>query len=173
MILQATEEQKKAVFEGWLDRVIKSYPERTANFLATKNDQFANPVGADMRQVLAALTEALFAGTDVSNLDPVLDPLIRVRAVQELSPGQAVAFVLHLRDVVREQFHGTITHDEIREVNSWVEALLLQAFGVYVACRDQMHDIRVAAIRKQSVTVLERLNAWRTDKYGPETGNGS
>ena len=39
-------------------------------------------------------------------------------------PGEAVSFVLQLRGAVREQFHGTITHDEIREVNSWVEALL-------------------------------------------------
>jgi hypothetical protein len=173
MIAHATPEQRQAVLEAWLDRLITSYPERTARFLASKHDQFANPVGADMRKVLSALTDAFFSGVEPGELDAVLHPLIRVRAVQEMSPGAAVAFVLHLRDVVREQFHGQLGHDEIRAVNAWVEALLLVAFGVYVACRDQMHDIRVKAIRKQSITVIERLNAWRTDKYGDQAEEGS
>jgi len=173
MTLHATSEQKKAIYEAWLDRVISSYPDRTARFLATKHDQFANPVGSDMKRVLEALTEAFFSGTDVTDLDPVLDPLIRVRAVQEMKPGEAVSFVLHLRDVVREQFHQTLDHGQIAELNAWVEALLLEAFGVYVACRDQMHDIRVQAIRKQSISVIERLNAWRTERYGSDAEEGS
>ena len=81
-----------------------------------------------------------------------------------------MAFILDLKGLIRELKGSGASEVELMAVDAWVDRLLLRVFTVYVRCRDEMHDIRVKAIRSQSLTVIERLNAWRTKKYGDEEG---
>ncbi len=118
-------------------------------------------------------SRALAEDWPLEELDPVLDRFIRIRAVQEFPPGDAVAFILDLKSLVREHLGSSVSEVELAAVDAWVDRLLLRVFTVYVRCRDEMHDIRVEAIRSQSLTVIERLNAWRTKKYGDEEGQDS
>ena len=84
-----------------------------------------------------------------------------------------MAFILDLKSLVREHLGSSVSEVELAAADAWVDRLLLRVFTVDVRCRDEMHDIRVRAIRSQSLTVIERLNAWRTRRYGDDVDQDS
>ena len=88
MIVEVTPEQRAALLKAWLDRVASGYSKETTRFLLGTGDPFANPVGAELRNTLATIIEALAEDRPLEDLDPVLDRFIRIRAVQEFPPGR-------------------------------------------------------------------------------------
>ena len=156
-------EHRDAILERWIEDVIKGYPEETAEFLRSKSDRFANPVGARLREGLEELLDGVIEGVDPAELESALDHVIRVRAVQQFAPSEALGFVFDLKRLVREV---------LGEPDAWpvaglsafdgnVERLGLRAFDVYMRCREQMWAIRAQEIRNQSVGIMERVAAWR------------
>jgi hypothetical protein len=97
-----------------------------------------------------------------------LDRIIRIRAVQDYSPSQAVGFVFELKNLVHEELAGTpavtAEADSLRMLDVRVDRLALQAFDVYMQCREQVYSIRVNEIRNRSLKMMERLNAWRAER---------
>ena len=153
-------EHRDEILERWIEVVIEGYPEQTANFLRSKSDRFANPVGAGLREGLAALLDGVLRGDEPDELDPALDLVIRVRAVQEFAPSAAVGFILDLKNLVRE-VTGVEAADSLDALDHRIDRLGLCAFDVYMRCREQMWLIRAKEIRNQSLGILERMQEWR------------
>ena len=153
-------EHRDEILERWIEVVIKGYPEETANFLRSKSDRFANPVGAGLREGLAALLDGVLRGDEPDELVPALDLVIRVRAVQEFAPSAAVRFILDLKNLLRE-VTGVEAADSLDALNHRIDRLGLCAFDVYMRCREQMWMIRVKEIRNQSLGIMERMQEWR------------
>ena len=89
--------------------------------------------------------------------------MIRIRAVQDLSPAEAVGFVFDLKPIVRKILGpepAPAAKDEI-DLEEKIDRLALAAFDVYMKCREQMWSIRAREIRHQSLGILERMQAWR------------
>jgi hypothetical protein len=154
------------MIEKWQELILQGYPEETSRFLASKKDPFANPVGAAIRDELGSVFDGIVADADPAEYGSSLDRIIRVRAVQDFSPAGAVGFVLMLKSLVREFATGTDHHKNLMSFDQSVDRALLAAFDVYSRCREQMFEIRVEAIRNQSIKVVERLNAWRDRRAG-------
>jgi hypothetical protein len=164
--------QRKGVIAGrWLDRLVESYPADAANFLKKKGDRFANPVGTTLARGTAAAVEALFDGAAGDALREALEPMIRIRAVQELSPSSAVAFVFELKEVIREVIgradRDTAIEDELRRVEARIDRMALLAFDIYAACREQVADIRVSELKRTVAHVLRR-SGWFDGDSGAE-----
>jgi len=153
-------EHRDEILERWIERVIEGYPEETANFLRSKSDRFANPVGAGLREGLAELLDGFLRGDEPGELTSALDLVIRVRAVQEFAPSAAVSFVLDLKNLVRE-VTGVEAVDSLDAIDHRIDRLGLCAFDVYMRCREQMWMIRAKEIRNQSLGILERVQEWR------------
>jgi len=160
MIDRVIAEHRDEILERWIERVIEGYPEETAKFLRSKSDRFANPVGAGLHEGLAELLDGVLRGDEPDELASALDLVIRVRAVQEFSPSDAVGFVLDLKDLVRE-VAGVEAADSLDTFDHRIDRLELCAFDVYMRCREQMWMIRAKEIRNQSVGILERMQEWR------------
>ncbi len=159
---------REALVEGWLQRILDGYPDETVKFLSTQKDQFANPVGAGLRAEVGQIFDGIVDPGDPGALAESLDRVIRVRAVQDFTPGGAVGFILELKILAREFLTADEDRAELEEFDSAVDRVLLAAFDVYSHCREQMFEIRVDAIRRQSITVIERLNEWRERRAGGE-----
>ena len=153
-------EHRDEILKRWIEVVIEGYPEETANFLRSKSDRFANPVGAGLREGLAALLDGFLRGDEPDELASALDLVIRVRAVQEFAPSAAVSFVLDLKNLVRE-VTSVEAVDSLDAIDHRIDRLGLCAFDVYMRCREQMWMIRAKEIRNQSVGMLERMQEWR------------
>jgi len=151
--------RRDAVVDHWIESVIDAYPEQTAKFLKKEPNRFANPVGASLREGLALIVDGVVTGENAEDLREGLDLVIRVRAVQELTPSAAIGFIFDLKAVVRD-----VVTDGGRVPNEFdraIDRLGLVAFDVYMRCREQLWSIRAEEIRNQSLGILERMQEWR------------
>ncbi len=155
-------EKRDAVFDRWVESVINAYPDQTATFLKEQPNRFANPVGASLREGLADIVDGVVAGTRPADLRPALDLVIRVRAVQDFTPGAAVGFIFDLKEIVRDVVADG--SDVPEGFDRSIDLLGLEAFEVYMKCREQLWSIRAEEIRNQSLGILERVQAWRDQR---------
>jgi hypothetical protein len=173
MLGEYLSEHRHAIVAEWYERVTSQYPPETARFLRQQADPFANPVGAALREELEPLYDAVVAGGDGDRVDQSLDRIIRVRAVQDFKPSEAIAFVVELKRVIRQRVasDGLTCGSELAALESRLDGVLLAAVDVYSRCREQIYDIRVKDIRNRSLKMMERLNEWRARRDevgGPE-----
>ncbi|HHY95194.1 MAG TPA: hypothetical protein GX513_09325, partial [Firmicutes bacterium] len=96
-------------------------------------------------------------------LRDALDSVIRIRATQAFPPSQAVAFVLRLKTLVREEadrhLPGDLPHR--RQLAQWeamVDALTLLAFDTYTQCREKMQEVRINELRNRTYRLLLKAN---------------
>jgi len=147
---------KSAVVDEWFDRTIQAYPSQTSMFLRSGKDPFRNPVGHTLREGLAALFDELIGEMDRSRVTAALDSIVRLRAVQDFSPSQALAFPFQLKSILRERAQG----EELARLESRIDELALAAFDLYAACREQLHEIKANQARR-STFVPERIQLRR------------
>ena len=154
---------RESILERWIGSVMDAYPDETGKFLKKEGDPFSNPVGAGLREGLADIVDGLANGAGEEVFDPALDRVIRVRAVQDFSAAAAVGFVFDLKQIVREALDPSI--ESLYEFDQRIDRLGLQAFDVYMRCREQVWAIRAKEIRNQSLGILERMQEWREKRF--------
>ncbi|MDI6894854.1 MAG: RsbRD N-terminal domain-containing protein [Bacillota bacterium] len=166
-------EKKAAVVARWLDLVLEDYPPETVRFLKGQRDRFANPVGNVFQEAIAGVYEELIGEGDPARSATLLDRIVRIRAVQDLPPSRALAFVPGLKRVVREVLEpreartpgsasGAAAPEEWRELDDRIDRLALLAFDVYLGCREKIHEISFTQLRNRTHLLLERAGlTWR------------
>jgi hypothetical protein len=151
--MQALPEQKAALLEQWLEQTLASYAGQTLRFLQGEKDGFRNPVGHILRVGLTTLLDEITGEMDLAKMRPALEQIVRVRAVQDFTPSQAVKFVYLLRDILPNDWAGGRTMDVQRRID---ETALL-AFDLYMKCREEMYEIKAREAQRK-VYVLERMS---------------
>lgn len=147
--------QKKATVLGrWSRMVCEAYPAETGAFLQARGDRFANPVGHTIARTTEAVYDALADGTDLADLSEPLEALVRIRAVQDFSPAQAVGFVFDLKQVIRQELDDEIQANgivaQLLPLESRIDEVALLAFDLYAQCRQQLYDLRIAEVKRQT-----------------------
>ena len=87
------ENKKSSIINKWFEFVTDTYAPDAALFFKNQRDGFLNPVGGTTRNILEKLFEAILDKTDADGIVVTLEPLIKIRAVQNFSPSQAVGFL--------------------------------------------------------------------------------
>jgi hypothetical protein len=108
MLINLLEQRKTAILKKWFALAVETYPSDTAKFLKSQKDPFANPVGRTIYRGLEALMDELLKEIDYEKLVSSLDPIVRIRAVQDFSPSQAIGFIFFLKNVIREILHNEV-----------------------------------------------------------------
>lgn len=155
------QEKKSAILERWRELILNTYPRDAAAFMRREKDRFANPVGQTLIRETERLLTALLSGerSDSDQVCRCLDEIIRIRAVQDFSASQAVAFIFSLKDIVREQFVGEEPDPaHLLDFDRRVDRLGLAAFDVYTRNREKIYEIKVNEIKNRSIKLLERAN---------------
>lgn len=161
---------KEEVLQKWTTAIFAMYPFETSGFLRSKKDQFANPVGHTTTLAVGKLYDAL-TGADVQteSVQDALRDLIRIRAVQDLTPSQAVGALYLLKPVLRSLFltealaAGKL--DTLLEAESRLDTLALMAFDLYMQDKEVVFATRVGELKRRT-TQLER---WVSTHSGPDT----
>jgi hypothetical protein len=163
-------EHRDAVLAGWLERILEAYPPEAARFLRTTGDPFGNPAGTALREELGTLLDGVLGAAGDGPLQSALDRIVRVRAVQEMTPSAAVGFVLELKPILEQVLgdSGLDARDELERLHRRVDRVVLAAFDVYSACREQVYEIRVRSIRELSIKRIDQLNDWRARRDGSD-----
>jgi|SRR5271157_23814 len=127
------------ILERWIEKIADSHPQHSGALRAPQPDPFRNPVGYAIRKSLAQLWEQLQGDMDPDAIDSALDTVLRIRAVQDMSPSEAVGFVIQLRSILRQV---PATFDLVLLENR-IDQLTLAAFDKYMQCREQILAARL------------------------------
>ncbi|GAB4421966.1 MAG: RsbRD N-terminal domain-containing protein [Thermodesulfovibrionales bacterium] len=155
-------EKKAAILKKWFDVIVETYPSETASFLKRQKNQFTNPVGHTILQGMDGLLEGLINGTDSERVSSYLDNVIRIRAIQDFTPSQAIAFIFGLKKIIREELEGINGHlsDEVSGFDSRIDVLALMAFDIYMKCREEIYEIRANEVKNNMFMLLQRANLY-------------
>lgn len=149
--------QRAAIVERWLEKVHATYPEDSSRFLVAESDRFANPVGQTLREAIGTLVDGFIEGA-ADDVAGSLDRIIRIRAVQDFTPSQALAFVFQLKEVVRELVPSSELSEVIDVLHRRIDELALAAFDIYMTCKEKIYEIRVNEMKNRTFKLVERMN---------------
>ncbi len=125
------------VAERWLARTIDSYPESARFRFISEADPFRNPVGHALQVNLRILTDEILDEMDQRAIEPAIDQLMRLRAVQNFAASDVQQFISDLKDVIAEVLGAVPAQLEGR-----VEELARVASKKYSMCREQIAALR-------------------------------
>jgi hypothetical protein len=157
---QLLAQRKNAIVKKWFAETIETYPSDTAKFLKSQKDPFANPVGRTIYQGLAALFDELLKETNHEVVRSILDPIIRIRAVQNFSPSQATSFIFFLKNVIRSNIKTedpqAQLYGELLLFESKIDELGLIAFNLYMQCREKIYELKANEMKNRTFRAFER-----------------
>jgi hypothetical protein len=153
-VADVSPQAQQAISARWQAAIIETYPGLTADFLRQEKDPFRNPVGAAVREGIPCLVAELFGAMDPGRISQALEGIVRIRAIQDFSPRQAVGFVFELRDILEDALPAPA---ETRgELDKRIDAMALLAFEIFMRCREQVYEVRLSEARR-AVGLRERM----------------
>jgi hypothetical protein len=178
MLNDLLEKNKDAILERWFHLILGTYPPQTSAMLRQKKDRFTNPVGYTLCTETEALFKELMEGMDSDRVSTSLNHLIKIRSVQDFSPSRAVGFVFLLKKAIQDVLGIRIDEKQILEewlkFQSKIDKLALQAFDIYMDCREKICEVRVnraRAEREMALKMLERMYGLKEKPEKGESGN--
>lgn len=140
-----------SIVDAWFSKAIEIYPRSVHGGMTRISDRFRNPVAFSLRESLAILAKEVAGDMDIDVITAALDQIVRIRAVQECAPAEAVGFAAQLSDVIREQHAEALFPNIEQRVCLLVDCALEQ----YIACRKN-----IALVRSREEWRLQVLEPW-------------
>jgi len=169
-------EKRRGIQERWLSCLLNTYASDARRFFRKQTDHFANPVGTTFDTELNNLLHAFLEHADEEILRPILDRILRVRAVQDFGPSQGLSFLFSLKDIVREVAEKEILEQdlshEVAVLESRIDQMVLLAFEVYMGCRETLYELKADQMKNQVSGLLRRagliseIPAWGSSPEG-------
>ncbi len=156
-LLEALKKKEKKILDVWVERTLDSYT--SSDFFKQAKNQFANPVGVNVKVGLTKIFELIMTEAEPQEFAEPLDQVIRIRAVQEFTPAQAVAPILELKWVVKQIFSGDdkgrTLLPELVPFDRDVDRIALMAFDMYMNCRDRLYQARIRELKSGSYILTD------------------
>lgn len=152
MILsEALQNKKKKILSLWVERTLDSYI--SSGFFKQSHDQIANPLGANIKDGLTRILDTLLE-EEAGDYTAGLDQIIRIRAVQDFSPSQAVVPFLELKWIVRQVLADDAKTKslvpDLAPLECEIDRIALAAFDIYTQCREQLYQVRISELKSGS-----------------------
>jgi hypothetical protein len=142
--------KQHTILERWFDLIVETYPDESRQFLENKKGRVDNPVAYEFSQ----------------GIREHLDRIISIRAIQDMSPSKAVAFIFLLKTAIRKDLQQGILakgiSEELREIESRIDGLALLCFDIYMKRREKLYEIRVNEA-KTRISGLLRMTGLLSD----------
>jgi hypothetical protein len=152
-------EKRSVIARTWAGYALNSYPDEAARLMKREKDRFQNPVGNRTSEAIVGLFDKLLDGGDLSD---ELDEIVRIRAVQDFSPSQALAFVYELKRAVTEELGAEVAEkglwQELWRLDAAIDGMALQAFDAYMGCRERVFQLRANEQRRHTKRILGLLD---------------
>lgn len=155
-------EQRDAIIRDWIDVIYGTYAIDTVGFLRSQDNQFNNPVGHKTKQAVPILIDALLGPDEMASetIAEAVDEIVRVRAVQKFTPEQGMAVFFLLKNLFRKHLGDALNsvelYEELLDLESRVDSLVLVACKVFVECREKIQKLRVDEIRRKQSQLIRR-----------------
>ena len=144
--------RRAEIAERWFEDALSAYPSRTVDVWRRERDRFANPVGHALREGTRAVLDALLDERGTDAVRDGLAEILKIRAVQQMPPATAVAFVFRLKSVIRTELGPALDHvqafEELLELDAGIDQAALAAFDLYVTYRERLAELRIGELKR-------------------------
>lgn len=151
-LAEAFRNYREKIVDRWVDYTLSTYA--SPGFFRREKDKFANPIGATVREALDTLFVLMTKGADPVEFRAPVERIVKLRAVQEFTPAQAVAplnAVKHItREVLAADKERSVFIKDLYDFEFNVDLALLAAFDIYMASRERLYQVRIAEIKSGS-----------------------
>jgi hypothetical protein len=90
-------------------------------------------------------------GYNAEIISQSLNDIMRLRAVQDFLPSQAVGFVFLLKQIIRSEIdpevYDEIISQELSELENRIDETALVAFNLYAEAREKIYEIRIKELK--------------------------
>ncbi len=188
MLDDVLRERRDSLVASWQKEVRDTYPKAGRIKFTQQSTSFNDPIGHILGRDLPVLLDLVLDGEfETPRLKEHLDPLCRLRSVQDYSPSQAIGFVYSLKKVVRESFSKSELSDatvlaELLAFESRIDKLAMYAFDIYVACREDLFELKTREAGRRSDLIIKHFGeqgkhafdatADREGQEAPKVSNG-
>jgi hypothetical protein len=154
MLRGLLKEHAEEIAGRWFEDGLSDYSADAHEPLRRVRDRFANPLGHGLRTGTRALFDAVLDGADEGTLQASLDEIVRIRAVQQMSPSGALGFLFRLKGLIRAQLGDAVedplVQSELVELDQEIDRAALTAFDLFVAYREQVLELRIEEIKRNT-----------------------
>jgi hypothetical protein len=149
---QILKKKKGIIIEKWFQATIDTYPAQTAKVLGKKSDRFDNPIGAITHETIENVFNLIIEDYTPETLENILDPIIRIRAVQSFCASEAVSFVFALKQIGETQ----IEEKMLREFDKLVDQIALASFNRFMKCKEEIYLLKANEGKRRVHRAFER-----------------
>lgn len=146
------QEKKPVIVEAWFQAILKSYAEEKRPFLQKKEHPFTNPIGSTIHEALTGILTEIIQGENLGRVKDSLEELIRLQAVQDFSPSQAISFLPSLKQIIRKELNTTnligAYQGEYDNIAILIDELTIQAFDIYMGCREKIFNLKIKELQR-------------------------
>lgn len=159
-------EKKPAVVQQWFESILSTYPSDTANFLKGQKNTYADSIaGQTIHEGIEGIFDDLVSETAPDNLNSSLDKIIRIRAIQEFEPSEAISFLFLLKRIIRRELMPDIREgglfEELMELESRLDSYAYIAFDIYMKCREKLFELKANEMRNWTYRVVKKSKMYR------------
>ncbi|UCG77702.1 MAG: RsbRD N-terminal domain-containing protein [Nitrospirota bacterium] len=155
-------EKGSAIKKKWFDAVIETYPPETSKFFGGNKSEFRNPVGDTINKAVEGIFDQLINDKEPLTGSDVLDQIIRVRAIQDFSPSEAVRFIFLLKDIIRGTLIDAVRKnglfDELLGLEARIDELACLSFDIFMSCREKLYEIKATELHRWTYKIIENAN---------------
>ena len=134
-------QNRDSILQKWVDQTIKTYNPEMVRFLKKEINQFSNPVRNTILNSLEKIFDGLLNGLGVEEYHG-LEEIIKIRAVQDFSPSEALSFLFDLKKIIRTELINSDQKGEILSetciFDEKFDTLFVMGFDLYNNCRKKI-----------------------------------
>jgi hypothetical protein len=171
-------DKKASILKKWLDVIIESYAHDASNYGKAQGNKFTNPIGSTLSKGIEDIFAELLRGLDRKKTAEVLADVVRLRAVQDFLPSEALSFFFSLKTIIRKELSAEIAEqqlsDEMLSLESSIDSFALSAFDMFMQCREKIYEIKANEVHRANFRLLQRANLIHAScghKPAPEGNN--
>lgn len=158
------QEKRTLIIEKWFDALLNNYSPEAAKIFKREKDPFANPLGYNIHLGVEGIIDWFEkdekeAGTEAVSV--ALDKILRILAVQEFTPGQALSFIVTFKKIIKNQMKDYYKNkdemwSEWQIFDERVDNLILMAMEIYTNCREKLYQIKVDEANSRVYSLLRK-----------------
>ena len=150
--------KRNVIIDNAFHLTISTYPEESFSFFKEKNQQFTNPVGYNVHQSIQKIVDKLIADESLESFVSCLEEIIRIRAVQDFTPSQAVGFIFLIKKAIYDELVKETELTKLTDFLSRIDSLALIAFDIFMKYREKIYDLKAKELIDRTWWILKKWN---------------
>jgi len=127
-----------------------------------EKNQFSNPVGSTISTNVEKIFNEIVGDKDFEKTTLLLTDIIKMRAIQDFSPSEAVGFIFLLKKVIREELNEEINQEKIlgefAELEFEIDRVALIAFDLFMESREKVFQISMKETKYKLQKAMDLIN---------------